>query len=296
LTTPSIEYQNLYNAGVAAARAREFHRARKLFLAAVTLDEGQKSGWLALARLETDPAAKADYYRRVLDLDPNDAVARAFFDGLRQSRPWYRSRLVVGLIGLLALLLGGTLALLTTRPDTNSGDVLPTSAQLPTQTPAAGIQLAAPLNQDAPTAPVTATPEETVSPESPVLQPQVTFFSLDSPTPEAATVTPSVTTPPTSTLPSAPTTAFIPSQPPPAAPSATPIIITIVTAPPTSTNVPGTTPTSQPLFQDITEPPPTDLPVFATPTLDFQGDFNTEVPPTDQTFPEDPNSGGVRGT
>jgi hypothetical protein len=49
------------------------------------------------------------------------------------------------------------------------------------------------------------------------------------------------------------------------------------------------------LFQDITEPPPTGLPVFATPTLDFQGDFNTEVPPADQTFPEDPNSGGMRG-
>jgi hypothetical protein len=300
LTTPSKEYQDLYHAGVAAARARDFDRARKLFLAAVTLDEGQKSGWLALARLETDPAAKVGCYRRVLSIDPEDAVARAFVDGMRHAQPWYRSRLIVGLVGLLALLLGGTFALIVTRPGLNSGAALPTAAHLPTLTPGLGIELAVPLN-DA-NAALTASPalEETALPGSPVLQPQVTFISLGSPTSEAATGTPSATTAPpaapTSTLPPPPTTVLNP--PPPGAPSHTPgspMIVTVVTSAPTFTNIPGTTPTQQPLFEDITEPPPTNLPVFVTPTLDYQGDFNTEVPPTDQTFPEDPNSGGIPG-
>ncbi len=292
MTSPSKEYRDLYHAGVAAARARDFDRARKLFLAAVTLDEGQKSGWLALARLETTPSTKAVHYRRVLSIDPNDAVARAYVAGMRHSRPWYRSRLVVGLIGLLALLLGSTLALLATRPGSSPGAALPTSAQFPSPTPAAGIELAAPLSDANPAVTVSPTAEETTLPESPALQPQATFFSLDSPTSEAATGTPSATIPPpaapTSTLPPAPTTAFI-------APSATPGSGLFVTMPPTSTSAPGTTPTPPSLFEDIAEPPPTNLPVFATPTLDYQGDFNTEVPPTDQTFPEDPNSGGIRG-
>jgi hypothetical protein len=293
----STEYRDLYKAGIAAARARDFDRARKLFLAAVTLDEGQKNGWLALARLESDPAAKASYYRRVLAIDPRDPIARAYLDGMRHAQPWYRSRRLVGVIGLLVLLLGGSFALIVSRPVT-TGILLPTPAQLPSPTAQLSIELASPLSIVSPEAATPIPGEETVSPVAPV---QVTFFSLDV---RAADSTLTVTPSPTSSafIPAAPTftqppaVTVVVNPPPGSAPTVTPgnpLIVTVVTAPPVPTNAPGVTPTEQSLFSDVSGPPSTDLPVFATPTLDFQGDFNTEVPPTDQTFPEDPNSGGI---
>jgi hypothetical protein len=301
LTTPSKEYQDLYRAGVAAARAKDVDRARKLFLAAVTLDETQKSGWLALARLESDPQAKADYYRRVLYLDPQDAIARAYIDGMRHAQPWYRSRLAIGILGLLVLLLGGSLALVATRPASDADTVLPTSAQLPSPTATTALEAAMPLSADSPEVTATVVVDETESPTTPSAPVQATFLSLGFPTVEA-TPSPSPTivqqqlVVATSTLPpAAPPTVFNP--PPPNVPTSPSggIIVTLVTAPPpTSTSAAAPTATPQPLFMDVTEPPPTSLPVFATPTLENQGDFNTEVPPTDQTFPEDPNGGGMR--
>jgi len=150
LSTPQKEYKDLYNAGVAAVRAKDLERARKLFLAAVTLDEQQKSGWLALARLETDLTQKGEYYRCVLRIDPRDAVARAFVDGMRHTRPqpWYRSRWRIGLLGLVVLLLGGTLALLVAQPEGSGGNILPTMARLPSMTPCNGVELAAPFSEN----------------------------------------------------------------------------------------------------------------------------------------------------
>ncbi len=290
MAIPSKEYRDLYNAGIAAVRAKDLERARKLFLAAVTLDEQQKSGWLALARLETDLAQKADYYRRVLKIDPRDAVARAFVDGMRHTRP---QRWGISLLGLLMLLLGGTLALLVTQSENSSDNVLPTTARLPSLTPSAAIELAAPNSAELIISQETG--DDVTPTPSPEIQIQATIFSLELPTLE------STTTPlpapqaqlvfPTATIAeAAPTTVFNP--PVPTVPTAAPGII--VTVAPSATNPSAATATAQPLFMDITEPPPTNLPVFATPTLDYQGDFNTEVPPPDQTFPEDPNSGGVR--
>lgn len=290
----STEYQDLYRAGIATARAKDFDRARKLFLAAVTLDEAQKSGWLALARLETDPDTKADYYRRVLSIDSKDPLARAFIEGMRHARPWNRSRVAIGLLGLLALFLGGTLALLVSQSAPRGDPTLPTAARLPSLTPSVGIELAAPLTANGPDL-LMETAEETSLPTWDVPMQNPTF-SLELPALEVS-ITPSPPTipqqfAPTPTLPPVPTTIF--NAPPAIEPTSVPPLATLVTAPPTSANPAAPTATPQPLFMDITEPPPTNLPVFATPTLDYQGDFNTEVPPPDQTFPEDPNSGGMR--
>jgi len=296
---PSKEYQDLYRAGIAAARSKDFERARRLFQAAVTVDEGQKGGWLALARLEREPEKKAEYYRRVLRIDPKDAVARAFLDGMRHRRhPWYRSRRGAGALALLALFLGGALVLVALNPRQEAGGVLPTSAQLPSLTPTIEMQAGALLSINAATENVEAVQTVTEEPQLPL---QVTFVRLDVSSPTAvivdtATLPPAAPQPTASPTAPAPTVVFVP--PPPSVPTATPgsgiVLPTYVTVPPTATSAPGITPTQQPLFMDITEPPPTGLPVFATPTDEFQGDFNTEVPPTDQTFPEDPNSGGGR--
>jgi hypothetical protein len=289
LSTTLKEYQALYRAGIAAARAKDIERARKLFLAAVTLDDGQKIGWLALARLETDLDKKAVYYHRVLQIDPRDPIARAFMDGMRHTRPqlWYRSRW--SMLGLLVLLFGGILALLLTQSGRTANNMLPTTARLPSITPSAALELAAPLsesNNDLAVSSATATP----SPDIPV---QITSFAL-----ELSTIEPTATLPPTTmpqVFPTAipvqpmPTTMFNP--PVPTVPTAFPPVI--VTVAPSATRATAPSSTSQPLFMDITELPPTSLPVFATPTLDYQGDFNTEVPPPDQQFPEDPNSGGI---
>jgi hypothetical protein len=291
---PSKEYQDLYRAGVEAARAKDFERARRLFQAAVTLDEEQKKGWLALARLESDAQTKADYYRHVLRLDPKDAVARAFLDGMQQARPaWYRSRRIVGLLGLVALLLGVVAALLAGQGGQAGDQVLPTSAQFPTSTPT-GAQ-AAPLSADA--TEMTITDEATAQTET-IIPPQVTLFSSNSstqiflaaPTASLFATAPGVV--PTAAPPQ-PTVIIIP--PTVAGITVTPgsgVIVTLVTAAPTSAS--AATPTEQPLFMDITQPGPTStgLPIFITPTSEFSGDFNTEVPPPDEPVIEDPNSGG----
>lgn len=293
MSTPQKEYKDLYNAGVAAVRAKDLERARKLFLAAVTLDEQQKSGWLALARLETDLPQKAEYYRQVLRIDPRDAVARAFVDGMRHTRPqpWYRSRWRIGLLGLVVLLLGGTLALLVAQPEGSGDNILPTMARLPSMTPSNAVELAAPLSENS-----GVTGEETIESASttttPELPVQATILSLE------ATTTPA----PTLAQQAFPTEPFAPPVPttvfnPPVLPTVPTSALgggVIVTVAPSATSASAATATPQPLFMDITESPPTNLPVFATPTLDYQGDFNTEVPPPDQIFPEDPNSGGVQ--
>jgi hypothetical protein len=296
---PSKEYQDLYRAGVEAARAKDFERAYKLFQAAVTLDEEQKKGWLALARLESDPQTKAEYYRHVLRLDPQDAVARAFIDGMQQARPaWYRSRRIVGLLGLVALLLGVVAALLAGQGGQVGDQVLPTPAQFPTATPTTEAVQADTLSVEITTTESGVTDEATAQTET-IVAPQVTLFSSSSSTQiflAAPTAIPTTTVPgivPTA-VPPQPTVIIVP--PTVAGITVTPgsgVIVTLVTAAPTSAS--AATATEQPLFMDITPPGPTStgLPVFITPTSEFPGDFNTEVPPPDEPVIEDPNSGGA---
>jgi len=137
------DFQNLYERAQQAVRDHDTERACVLLRAAVALASEppqEKRALLALARLETKPQAKAAAYRRVLELDPRDAVARAYLQGMRDARPApappehknarRRSALWLALPVLLLALLGfGLFSLLSGAPAPG----LPTSA--PSLTP-----------------------------------------------------------------------------------------------------------------------------------------------------------------
>ena len=143
------DFQHLYERAQQAVHDQDAERARVLLRAAVELSQEaaqKKRALLALAKLEKTPQAKAAAYQRVLELDPRDAVARAYLRGLRDAearpaqterKPARRSALWLTLPTLLLALLGfGLFNLMSGTPTLD----LPTQA--PSLTPSQSISQA----------------------------------------------------------------------------------------------------------------------------------------------------------
>ncbi len=292
------EYRSLYQKGVEAARAGDKVTARKLFRAAAALDAGQKKPWLALAQLETDAARKAAYYRRVLTIDAQDALARAYLDGMAAGAKTDKSgaKRWLALGGFVVIALVGAAAVVLTRP-TGETSALPTLNALPSATatqngeimalqPAenGAAEATAILPTNAPDEPAaTAT---NIPPQANIVQQsQSTPIQFVLPSPSAtgdiinnSAIVPAATNPVVSTPPIAPTVLLPTNRPP-----------IVVTAAPSGT----AQPTTEPLEVTI-GPSPTGFPMLFTETPSYFDDLNTAIPPTDVPFEVDPNAGSGR--
>lgn len=292
------EYRSLYQKGVEAARAGDKTTARKIFRAASALDAGQKKPWLALAQLESDAVRKAAYYRRVLTIDPQDALARAYLDGMAAGAKTGKSAgkrwLTLG--GVMLIFLVGAAAVLLIRPagETNA---LPTLNTLPsaTLTPAADAMAlevnVSPVESDTRPAAENAlitplAPTQTrFAPDMVLTQPTLAQFSLPSPgAPPSTNSSNTVVTPAGgATI----VVQFTPAAPTVLPPTNRPPIV--VTAAPSGT----AQPTSEPLEVTL-GPSPTGFPNLFTETPSYFDDLNTAIAPTDVPFEVDPNAGSGR--
>jgi hypothetical protein len=304
----SDDFQRLYERAQQAARDHDAERARVLLRAAVALASEppqEKRALLALAHLETSPQAKAAAYRRILELDPRDAVARAYLQGMRDARSApatpereparRRSALWLALPVLLLALLGfGLLSLLSGAPTPS----LPTSA--PSLTPsqiAEQANLAPPqaqaqmLPQASPTRPsqaanVLAAQTQEASPSPP---------AMSSPTPQpSATLASFVLPTETPTGGSGPAPLILPTTAPLILPTTAPLILptALASATPTTTNpvLPSATPT---LNDFVPLPTSTTIPPLILPTAVLPPTEAPPIPgPPPPDFPLDPFSGG----
>lgn len=293
------EFRSLYQKGVEAARSGDKVAARKLFRAASALDAGQKKPWLALAQLETDADKKAAYYQRVLSIDAQDAVARAYISGMAaggKTQSGGRRWLALG--GILVMLLAfGAAALFLTRPAGESS-VLPTLNALPSITATVNgeimaLQPAANVTAEPTTIPPTNAPDEPAAtstnlpPQANVVQQSQSTpiqFVLPSPSATGDVINNSVivpaaaTNPVVSTPPIAPTVVVPTNRPP-----------VLVTAAPSGT----AQPTNEPLEVTV-GPSPTGFPTLFTETPSYLDNLNTAIAPTDAPFEVDPNAGSGR--
>ena len=69
--------------GIAAARARDRAGAQEALLQAVRLDPQDEQAWFWLAAVQTEPRQTAYYLERVLEINPENARARAGLDAVR---------------------------------------------------------------------------------------------------------------------------------------------------------------------------------------------------------------------
>ncbi|MCS6835801.1 MAG: hypothetical protein NZ750_07270 [Anaerolineae bacterium] len=300
------DFQHLFERAQQAARDRDAERACVLLRAAVALAPGpaqEKRAWLTLAQLETTPQAKAAAYRRVLELDPRDRVARAYFQGLRDARPAPAEKRPRRLWPLLLLLplLTLILPLLSLGLMTPSGS-LPTSAPslTPSQTAAeAPVQaqaqalppqasLARNLNSSASPATIQASSALSMTATASTLSATLALFVLPSDTPmNGGSLLMSSPVPPLLTNP-----LFIPPTAPPA-PTSPLLILPTALASATPTTASLVLPSATPTHDDFVPlPTSTTIPALILPTAILPP---TEVPqlvPAPPDFPLDLLSGG----
>lgn len=244
------------NAAIDLINAGQLPEARRLLRALAASYPDQDSVWLWLATVAETPDEKIDHLRRVLQLNPTNAKARAALTqltgetpappGPRLALPAVRltpglirsleSAAVVILLGLAAfviVLLAGSALIPALTPPTE------TPTPLPTRTPRPTVPTPTPISTV--TLPPTWTPAPTDTPRpiptrAPSQTPRPTYTRLPSRTPL-----------PTNTP--LPTFTFTPSDTPP--PTETPTD----TPPPTETPAPTETP------PPTQTPPPTNTPI-----------------------------------
>lgn len=295
MTTPANDYRALYEKGITAARAGNYDDARRWLRAAAALDENRKQAWLALARLEKSPELKREIYQRVLKIDPKDAIAQAYFEGLKSANTSAAKsppRLWMGIGALLLLLIGGGLIFALSQGSTPPPGTLPTLAnhlaiEGDTRTTATELFTADALTA----ASLTPSPTPEIT-ESTVgnFRPPLIGASPTAPTLATAART-STATQAAPFSPNSGTTA--PNIPPPLNTSAaTQPPPRLITAAPTSQAQPTGI---APLFGTLDpQGDSTALPEFITPTEPYVDDINTAIPPTDAPAEVDPNAGGGR--
>lgn len=313
MTTPADDYHALYEKGIASARTGQYDDARRWLRAAAALDPGRKGAWLALARLEKSPEQKRAIYARVLKIDPQDAVARAYLAGLRdaahsaaegtaqhgvgQSGGRFNVRwLWLGGILLLSAIAAGVLLLSGRTPEQQQPPTLAQNLAAQPDDPRA--ETTASVNAPPVDASSTATPSPTVTgtahDETPVASTTPFVRGLASPTPPAAqtdvnivTLTPSAANP---QFASASQTPDAPIQPPPVNP-----LLATNTPPRLITAAPAGTVTAAPLFATLDpQGDSTALPQFITPTEPYSDDLSTATAPPEVAPEIDPNAGGGR--
>ena len=81
------ELQGLLRAGIAAARAGEKDRARRLLLQVIERDEEVEAAWLWLSDVVDDPAERQICLENALTLNPDNQAARAGLRWLQEQRP-----------------------------------------------------------------------------------------------------------------------------------------------------------------------------------------------------------------
>lgn len=80
------ELMELLRAGIAAARAGEKERARRLLLQVIERDEGVEAAWLWLSDVVDDPAERQICLENVLTLNPANEAARAGLRWLQEQK------------------------------------------------------------------------------------------------------------------------------------------------------------------------------------------------------------------
>jgi hypothetical protein len=311
------DYNELYRKGIAAFKAKNAEQARSYFLSASVLDPQQKTAWLALAKIENNADKRTEYYRKVIQIDPKDPIARAYLDGLNSAKSTPKtetdSRKVgipvwLGTLGFVLLLAVFGVGFVLNQ--NQSVDTLPTQMIMETTS-----QSAQSLQQSEATLipteaiALTETTLET-STEITLVPTETTFLTQEAPVLNTVqfniTLQPQITTtqntgslviPSTNTVQFVPPTATLPSVPIPTLVVPTVGITFVVT---TSTPNPNANATTTPAL-NITQPPTaligtvTTMPLLVTATRDFEEAPVPATNPADPPSTVEPNSGGRAG-
>jgi hypothetical protein len=297
------EADALLRRALQAAKAGNRDQAMRYARAALQLEPRHVRGLHLLAKWTKDAAQKQALYRKIVAIEPNDAVATAYLAGVASVTP-RRNRWVW--VGVLVLLLGlggtGVLLNVAARPvepmPTELPDIAPTNTTMmeevrvrPTEQATATERQAEPLSLAASDEP-SSTPETTTTqmPRRATEMPTSTLVQfvlpMETPTRQVGQVV---------------ATNTVPFIAPPVQPTATQVSL-VLPLPPTATNQLGVivlpTTTSTPSatsgvpFDFVAEATSTRLPLFITATPAPNADLRTDVPPTDTQFEESPLSGG----